>query len=102
MASPHAAESLSHDSISTDEEADNKEENSILTEILNLKDGSFKLYDIDSRVGLNGSQSYSSFHCLHDEANKRFFVWMGDLSIEKFTKTTFLNLVNFAEKTDSL
>jgi len=35
---------------------------------------------------------------MQDEDAKRFYVYLGDLSIEKFTKTTFLNLVNFAEK----
>jgi hypothetical protein len=112
MVSPHAAESLSHDSTSTDEDANingklhisvnfELDEGSVLAEILNVKDGNYKLYDIDSRVGLNGSHSFSNFHCLHDEATQKFFVWMGDLSIDKFTKTTFLNLVNFAEKTGS-
>jgi len=58
----------------------------------------YKLIDIDSRVGLNGSKSLWSFSCLQDEVNKKFFVWLGDLPLEKFTKTTFLNLTNFAEK----
>ncbi len=57
-----------------------------------------QLYDIDSRVGLNGSRSFWSFPCLKDEENMRFFVLLGDLTIDKFTKTTYLNLVNFAEK----
>lgn len=57
-----------------------------------------KLFELDSRVGLNGSQSHWSFPCMQDEDAQRFYVWLGDLSIEKFTKTTFLNLVNFAEK----
>jgi hypothetical protein len=35
---------------------------------------------------------------MQDEESHRFYVWLGDLAIEKFTKTTFLNLVNFAEK----
>jgi hypothetical protein len=55
MISPHAAETLSHDSNSTDEEPNLKDEGSVLTEILKLKEGSFRLYDIDSRAGLNGS-----------------------------------------------
>lgn len=35
---------------------------------------------------------------MQDEDAKRFYVWLGDISIEKLTKTTFMNLVNFAEK----
>ena len=57
-----------------------------------------KLYDIDSRVGLNGSKSLWSFACLHDEEHARFFVSIGDITLDKFTKTTFMNLTNFAEK----
>jgi len=29
--------------------------------------------------------------------SKKFFVWLGDITIDKFTKTTFLNIVQFAE-----
>lgn len=72
-----------------------------LTSILKVKAGMHKLYDIDSRVGLNGSRSLWSFNCLQDEESQRFFVWLGELPIDKFTKTTFLNLVSFAEKTGS-
>lgn len=57
------------------------------------------MFDLDSRVGLNGSQSNWSFSTLFDETNKRFYVWLGDVTLDKFTKTTFLNIVNFAEKT---
>jgi len=38
---------------------------------------------------------------MQDEETKRFYVWLGDVTIDKFTKTTFLNLVNFAEKAGS-
>jgi len=33
-----------------------------------------------------------------EEEAKAFFVWIGSITIDKFTKSTFLNLVNFAEK----
>lgn len=56
------------------------------------------MFDLDSRIGLNGSQCFWSFSCLLDESTKKFFVWLGDVTIEKFTKTTFLNFVDFAEK----
>jgi len=32
-----------------------------------------------------------------DEENKRFYIWLGDITIDKFTKSTFMNLVTFAE-----
>jgi hypothetical protein len=34
---------------------------------------------------------------VYDDSTEKFFVWMGDVTIDKFTKTTFLNLVNFAQ-----
>lgn len=49
-------------------------------------------------MGLNGSKSCWSFPCVYDEQTQKFFVWLGDITIDRFTKTTFLNLVNFAEK----
>eukprot|EP00347_Sterkiella_histriomuscorum_P004384 403360666 len=120
VVSPYAAiDTLSHDSASTDEGAHQAQgitnqlqyircahnlcniDGLQLTSILKVKAGMHKLYDIDSRVGLNGSRSLWSFNCLQDEESKCFFVLLGDLSLEKFTKTTFLNLVSFAEKTGS-
>ena len=38
---------------------------------------------------------------MQDDATKIFYVWLGDLSIEKFTKTIYMNLINFAEKAGS-
>lgn len=66
-----------------------------------VSEGKFKLFDIDSRAGLNGSQTHWSYPCMQDEESSRFFIWLGDVSIDKFTKTTFLNLVSFAEKAGS-
>jgi hypothetical protein len=54
-------------------------------------------YEFDSRVGLNGSQVHCTFPCLLDSENKRFYVWLGDITIDKLTKSTFLNIADFAE-----
>jgi hypothetical protein len=54
--------------------------------------------EFDSKVGLNGQQSLWSFPCILDEEKMNFFVWLGDVTLDKFTKSTFLNLVSFAEK----
>jgi hypothetical protein len=56
------------------------------------------MYEFDSRVGLNGQQCLWKFPCLFETTEQRFFVWMGDVTIDKFTKSTFMNLVSFAEK----
>jgi len=66
--------------------------------VIKVKEGRFRVYELDSRVGLNGSKSLETFDCLMETESKRFFVWLGDISIDKFTKTTFLNMVDFAEK----
>jgi len=73
-----------------------KDECSKLLEM--FKNTSAKQINIDSKVGLNGGQTNWSFPCMNDEASKRFYVWLGDLNIDKFTKSTLLNLVDFAEK----
>jgi len=57
-----------------------------------------KLFDLDSKVGLNGQLSHWSFPSLFDEQSGNFFVWLGDVTIDKFTKSIFMNLVSFAEK----
>ena len=66
--------------------------------LFRVKDEHAKMFDLDSRVGLNGSQSNWAFSAVLDEATKRFYIWLGDATIDKFTKSTFLNIVNFAEK----
>lgn len=69
-----------------------------MTKMINASEDRIKLYELDSRVGLNGSQCLESFPCLMDDEHHRFYVWIGDITIDKFTKTTFLNIVAFAEK----
>jgi len=58
----------------------------------------YKLLEFDSRVGLNGSQCHWKFPCLSDSGESRFYVWIGNATVDKFTKSTFMNLVDFAEK----
>jgi len=66
--------------------------------LIKINDDKFKMFEFDSRVGLNGQQCLWKFPCILEEENMRFFVWMGDVTIDKFTKSTFMNLVGFAEK----
>lgn len=67
-----------------------------LSQLFQIQEGQGKHFELDSRVGLNGSQSCWNFPCVLDE-HQTFYVWLGDISLERFTKTTFLNLTNFAE-----
>lgn len=66
--------------------------------LVKVNEDKFKLYEFEAKVGLNASQSHSYFSCLLEETSQRFFVWLGDVTIDKFNKSTFLNLVNFAEE----
>ncbi len=68
-----------------------------MIQLFQIKEGS-KQFELDSKVGLNGSKTCWSFSCVYDQEREKFFVWLGDITIERFTKTTFLNLVNFAER----
>lgn len=65
---------------------------------MKLSQENTKQFEIDSRVGLNGSQCHCRFATVFDSLSKSFYVWMGAITIEKLTKSTFLNIVNFAEK----
>jgi len=69
-----------------------------MTSVIKVRQGRFRVYELNSRVGLNGSKSLEKFECLMETENKKFFVNLGDISIDKFTKSTFLNMVEFAEK----
>lgn len=73
-----------------------------MMQLFQVADGKGKQFELDSRVGLNGSQTCWNFPCLLDTEHKTFFVWLGDISIERFTKTTFLNLTNFAENAGAI
>jgi hypothetical protein len=89
---------LSHDSASTDEGAANQNDLCLtMMQLFQCKEGQAKYFDIESKVGLQGSQTCWSYPCIQDAAREKFFVWMGDVPLDRFTKTTFLNLVNFAE-----
>jgi len=66
--------------------------------LIKLAEDKYKLYELDSRTGLNGSKCLESFPCMMDEEHNNFYVWLGDITIDKLTKTTFLNIVSFAEK----
>lgn len=71
--------------------------NQFMVQLFRITEGTAKNFELDSRVGLNGAQVCWSFPCVFDEQRKTFFVYIGDITIECFTKTTFLNLTNFAE-----
>jgi len=95
--SPAVASGSSDDSFSTDEGIAGNISCSNLATMVKVVDDKYKLYEFDSKVGLNGSQTHCNFPCLLEEEKKTFFVWLGDVTIDKFTKSTFLNLANFAE-----
>ena len=58
----------------------------------------FKLFELDSRVGLSAADHFQSFACLFQESAKRFYVMLSDITVDKFTKSIFLNIVSFAQR----
>lgn len=61
-----------------------------------LKLDSFQSFVISSEAGLTGNSIVAQYPCLLD--GKKFFVWIGNTDITIFTKSTFMNLANFAEE----
>jgi hypothetical protein len=62
-ASPISAD-ISDDSASTDEDVPAIDQCKMLQQIIKVADEKAKLFELDSRVGLNGSKSYWSFPCM--------------------------------------
>jgi len=92
-------EEASDDSASTDEGAVQIQDyNQRMMQLFKMKEGQAKHFELDSKVGLNGQQTCWSFPCMLDASRGTFFVWLGDITIDCFTKTTFLSLTNFAEE----
>ena len=54
-------------------------------------------YVFDACAGLSGSETLNEYPCILDPQNARFYVWLGDTDLALFTKSTFMNLSNFAE-----
>ena len=65
--------------------------------LLRLDESQVKYFEIDSRVGISGTQTCWTFPCVYEESSEKFFIWLGDVTVDKFTKTTFLNLVSFGQ-----
>jgi len=91
------ADSTSDDSESLDNGAASHGSCLKLMKMVKLNEDKFKLMDFDAKVGLNASVLHHNYPCLLDEEKKRFFVWLGDITIDKFNKSAFMNLANFAE-----
>lgn len=69
-----------------------------LLETLALQSGRFRTYLIESCFGLQGNDTLRAYPCVLDETTAIFFVWLGDTDLAAFTKHTFMNLCDFAEK----
>lgn len=97
MNSPVAAADSTSDDTSSNEDGDATGSCSKLRKLFRVPENKDIAYEFDSRIGLNGSQVHCTFPCLLDQENKRFYVWLGDITIDKLTKSTFLNIADFAE-----
>mmetsp|Transcript_11167 Transcript_11167/g.14129 ORF Transcript_11167/g.14129 Transcript_11167/m.14129 type:complete len:138 (-) Transcript_11167:565-978(-) len=59
---------------------------------------STRKYLFDVCAGLSGTETLHQYPCVLEGESRRFFVWLGDLDFSLFTKSTFMNLSNFAER----
>lgn len=58
----------------------------------------YETFVIDSCYGLTGKETLRQFPCLFNCDQLQFFVWLGDLPLNLFSKSTLMNLADFAEK----
>jgi hypothetical protein len=72
-----------------------------LIKLFKVTEGKFKIMDFEVKVGLNAQTTFQIFPCLLDEVSRTFYIWLGDITIEKFNKSTFMNLTNYAEENNA-
>ena len=58
---------------------------------------SCRKFVFDACAGLSGTETLSQYPCIFEPQTARFFVWLGDTDFALFTKSTFMNLSDFAE-----
>lgn len=63
----------------------------------NLPGETTRKFLFDACAGLSGTETLNQYPCIFEAESKRFFVWLGDTDLSLFTKSTFMNLSNFAE-----
>lgn len=69
--------------------------------MIEFEEGMYRNYQIKSKIGLKGSLTFQYYSCIVDNKMHRLYVWLGETPIEKFTKSTLLNFVSFAEKVEA-
>lgn len=60
-------------------------------------EGPLAKYAIDVQAGLAGTETLHQYPCVLAKRPKQFFVWLGTTDFALFSKSTFMNLCNFAE-----
>ena len=65
--------------------------------MVNLPKETTHKFVFDVCAGLSGTETLHQYPCVYEEASRCFFVWLGDTEFALFTKSTFMNLCNFAE-----
>lgn len=73
------------------------EERACATLVNIVKADNSQIFVIDSVAGLTGNQMVRQYPCLLNKEDGKFYVLLGDADISLFSKSTFMNLCNFAE-----
>jgi len=63
----------------------------------NKRNMDIQKFAFDVCGGLVGSDVVHQYACAYDPSSKNFFIWLGNSSIGSFSKSSFMNLTNFAE-----
>lgn len=67
--------------------------------LLKIGVSSLEYFEIESRTGLTGQKINWIFPCFSNQVSKSFFVLLREgVTIDKITRSTYLNLVRFAQK----
>ena len=66
-----------------------------MTSLLCLEEKECRAFVIDACAGLTGKETVHQFPCLLYE--DRLLVWLDDTRLSLFTKSTYMNLCDFAE-----
>ena len=68
-----------------------------MTILENKQDMDIQKFVFDVCGGLVGSDVVHQYACAYDRISKNFYIWLGSSSFGSFSKSSFMNLTDFAE-----
>lgn len=68
-----------------------------MTSLLKIAEEDYRPYVVDQNGGLSGNETLHQFPCALFK-DKKLLVWLADTELTYFSKSTFMNLCDFAER----